>query len=159
MSSTHSINIKERFQELTSMQTFAGKPEDAEELMRQIIEPLLQEDGYVLHGFDTSSYPSIASIFRRQIENAAQPDEIAVEYKFLPNEFVGFQAASSVRRVALSAGVPRSILVTNARFTPHSLELFKRLEPVAFEPIDLDGLRFGPSSKNFTKMHRSRLIR
>lgn len=123
------------------MQQPTAKPEDAEELMRQIIEPVLRGDGYVFHGFDTSSYPSVASIFRRQPGSDAQPTEIAVEYKFSRDEFVGFQAASSVRRVALSAGIPRSILITNARFTPHALDVFRLTDPIAFEPIDVDGLR------------------
>ena len=141
MKPTSEENFQDLLRTLMPAQMSPASGKGAEEIMRKIVEPLLQRDGYSIHGIDTSSHPSVAFIFRKQSAVESKSfDEIAVEYKPLKEELAGFQAASSVRRVALSAGIPRSMLVTNARFTQQARELFRLTAPVEFQPIDIDGL-------------------
>ena len=115
---------------------------NAEDLMREIVEPRLTSQGYELHGLDYAGHPNVAFIFRRiSASNIELFDEIAVEYRYSQDELVDFQAASSIQRVALGAGIPRSMLVTNARFTPHARELIRVMGPGGFQSFEMDELR------------------
>lgn len=115
------------------------KPMEAERLLKDVLEPLLKEDGYVLkeqvriadHGFDF--------IAEKESESSLSSESIGIEYKHYKNP-VQANAVNQVLGSSIVAGLGRAMLVTNSRFSSNARSSLKRKLPLKLELMDLDAL-------------------
>lgn len=116
-------------------------PRDAEQLMGEILKPLLAEDGFTIQAVGHHRDLGVDFIAQKESPDNAEEDKIAIEYKHFRQGVVGVDVVHRVLGAALSMGLSRAMLVTNARFTYAARETIRRHSPVGMELVDIDALR------------------
>ena len=133
--------LKTLVQQLEATGPKAIPPRDAERVLGQILQPLLQEEGYAIASTPVSRDGGIDFVARRGTRGQPDWDEIAIEYKHYRQHAVGVDVVHKLLGTAIVADTPRAMLVTNARFTFAARERVRATSPVGLELIDPDGLR------------------
>ncbi|MFZ2404981.1 MAG: restriction endonuclease [Methylobacter sp.] len=141
MDRTRQEELKALIRRLETSATPAASPQDAEQIMGEILGPLLTEDGYTIESVGHQRDIGVDFIARNGPPGESGLDEIAIEYKHYRQGAVGTEAVHRVLGAAVSAGLSRAMLVTNARFTYAAREALRRSTPVGIELVDLDSLR------------------
>ncbi len=119
----------------------SSSSQDAESLMGELLEPLLQEDGYAVQHTGHQRDLGIDFIAQKPLVNDEGLEQIAIEYKHFPQKAVGVDVVHRVFGAAQSMGIPRALLVTNSRFTFAAREAVRRNTPIGIELLDIDALR------------------
>ncbi|BAL97905.1 restriction endonuclease [Rubrivivax gelatinosus] len=141
MDSNRREELKALIRRLEASATPSASPQDAEKMMGEILGSLLTEDGYTIESVGHQRDIGVDFIARKGTPGDQEADEIAIEYKHYRQGAVGTDAVHRVLGAAVSAGISRAMLVTNARFTYAAREALRRSTPVGIELIDLDSLR------------------
>ncbi|EIW7860118.1 restriction endonuclease [Vibrio parahaemolyticus] len=113
-------------------------PQDAEKELGDILESLLNEDGYNIVQTPFRGDIGVDFIAEKQFGN--HQEQIGIEYKHYKSS-VGVNVVRGLLGTTFTNNFGRLILVTNSRFTQGALELAKSALPVKLELIDLDALR------------------
>jgi len=119
----------------------ASSPRDAESLMGEILEPLLEEDGYAIQSTGQQRDLGVDFIAHKPTVNGQGSERLAIEYKHFAQRAVGVDTVHRVLGAAQSMGIPRALLVTNSRFTFAAREAVRRNTPIGIELLDIDALR------------------
>jgi restriction system protein len=114
---------------------------DAENLMGEILEPLLKEDGYAIQYIGQQKDLGVDFIAQKPPVNGQNGEQIAIEYKHFKQIAIGGDTVHRVLGAAQSMGIPRALLVTNSRFTFAAREAVRRNTPTGIELLDIDALR------------------
>ena len=141
MDSSRKKTLKELIRRLDASATPTASPQEAERIMGEILEPLFSEGGYTVQAVGHQRGLGIDFIARKGLAGELDSDEIAIEYKHYRQGAVGVEAVHRVLGAAMSAGLPRAMLVTNSRFTYAAREALRRSASVGIELIDIDALR------------------
>jgi HJR/Mrr/RecB family endonuclease len=140
MDPTRQEELKALIRRLDTSATPTASPQEAEQIMGEILGPLLTEDGYAIESVGHQRDIGVDFIARKGAPGAPEADEIAIEYKHYRQHAVGADVVHRVLGAAVSAGVSRAMLVTNSRFTYAAREALRRSTPIGIELIDLDSL-------------------
>ena len=133
--------LKALIHRLEASATPSASPQEAEQIMGEILEPLLTEDGYNITSVGKQRDLGVDFIAKKSAPENSQENEIAIEYKHYRQGAVGTEAVHRILGAAISSGFSRAMLVTNSRFTYAAREALRRSTPVGVELIDLDALR------------------
>lgn len=134
-------NLRISIRQLEATGPNALRPQDAERVLGQILQPLLREEGYAIESTSGRADEGFDYIARREAKGVRGSDEIAIEYKHYQQSAVGTDVVRRLLGTTASRGIPRAMLVTNARFTYAARERVRASAPVGLELLDLDGLR------------------
>jgi len=133
--------IRALIRRLEASATPKESPREAEQILGEILEPLLIEDGYSVTSVGDQSDRGVDFIAKKGALGGSQESEIAIEYKHYRQGAVGTEAVHRILGAAISSGFSRAMLVTNSRFTYAAREALRRSTPVGIELLDLDALR------------------
>lgn len=117
-------------------------PRDAEEILMEVLSPLLEEDGYqVIHAGNTGPDYGVDFVAERPEKDGFLSDSIGIEYKHYKAAAVGIDTVHRILGASISSGFNRAMVVTNSRFTYAAREAIRRKAPVQVELMDPDSLR------------------
>lgn len=131
-----SKRVRELIGQLDSPDTLQLRPQQAEILMGEILQLLLENAGYRIER--VVDHIGMDFLARK---DGDLPDAIAIEYKHTLARAIGSDAIHRILGAAMSAGMSRAMLVTNARFTHAARELIRRNAPTQVDLLDIDALR------------------
>ena len=117
-------------------------PQEAEERLFSILIDLLNDAGYgVEHTGQFRSDDGGFDFVAAQCAPNEAEERIAIEFKyFRSNRPVGISEVRRLIGAAVMAGIDRSLLLINTRFTPDARQAVERDLPVKIELADLDSL-------------------
>jgi restriction system protein len=119
-------------------------PAQAEIALGNILEPLLKLDGYALeqtggikdHGIDFRARP----INQQGVDDVSQTVGIEAKFYSDSSRYIPINAVRALVGSALTQGLGRVLLVTNARFSTQARDEVSRALPLQIELIDIAGL-------------------
>lgn len=141
MDSTELKRLDALIDRLRATGSAALVPRDAEPLLGQILEPLLADSGYRIEPVGHRRDTGVDFLANKNSSGELEADSIAVEYKHIRHGSVGIADVHRVLGAAMSMGISRAMVVTNARFSFEARETLRRSTPVEVELMDLDALR------------------
>ena len=113
-------------------------PVRAEDIIWNILEPLLKDSGYEVVRLDRDR--DIDFVAQRIEYNSSIKDIIGIEYKHYSQSFSLHQLKNIIGRID-SSNYSRIMIVTNSSFTKKVRDYADRLVPVEVELIDIDALK------------------
>jgi len=133
--------VRELIRQLDSPSALQLNAEEAEGVMAEILAPLLDDAGYRIER--TGEEPDLGMDFlaTRKEPSDGPPESIAIEYKHVRSKVVGIDVVHRILGAAVSAGINRAMVVTNARFTHGAHESIRRSTPAQVDLLDIDALR------------------
>lgn len=115
---------------------------EAENILMNILQPLLAEDGYELYQMLRESDRGFDFIAKRPADRNYDPQTLGIEFKYYrPQSSIGTSQVRQLIGAALLNEVDRAILLANTKFTKAARYEISRDLPLQIELVDLDALR------------------
>lgn len=115
---------------------------EPEQLLMDILQPLLAEDGYTTTKVFEAHHAGFDFIAEKPADGVSVSCSIGIEQKhYSRNRPVGADVVEQVLSSAVPLSLDRAMLVVNSRFTYAAREMVRREAPVRVELIDIDALK------------------
>lgn len=114
----------------------------AENILYEVLKPLMVDAGYKMHHIDYRSDQNFDAIAQKNVLPDELPDSIGIEFKYFRKGEIGSDTVSHVMSRAIGNDISRIMLLTNRRFSFAARELIRHSStPTKVELIDSDALR------------------
>lgn len=118
------------------------RPWDAERLLMDVLQPLLQEDGYEVRRSSSSLDRGVDFLAHRAPTTDYEGQTLGVEFKYYQaGRPVGVDQVRQLIGAATLHELDRAILLVNTQFTQSARVAARRDMPIEIELVDLDSLR------------------
>lgn len=114
----------------------------AEELLMEVLTPLLTEDGYDVRMTRTTRNGGLDFLAKRLASEDHQSQTLGIEFKYYRSgRPVCVEEVRQLFGAAMMHEIDRAILLVNTRFTKAAWATVRRELPLQVELLDLDALR------------------